>query len=555
MPTTPRLLLAAGLALLALPAAASAADSTVSPGDSDVAAKVSAAGNGDTVTFTPGIYTVNLSNANPGVTLKGQPGALINGKATTSGTPVIAFTASSGAPDVVSGLTVVNVASSGPGISGGASGLTLRDDVVVSTTGDAADFGMGPNVVGRSQLDTTFAGAAAASLRSASPADTAATLTLDSTVLSGPKSLSAGYATGSLGPGITVTGHHVTAIGSISADPSGALLPGTAIAATFTDSIIRGSRSAVAASPAGPGATVTASTRDSVADTAADAPALFVNAARLNYHLRADAPVRGLGGFTSGESATDIDGNAVPSSGPTDLGADQFVNRPPTAVLAALAAAPRQNQAVTFDASGSTDPDAGIGGGITAYHWNFGDGTTTTTTTPTTTHSYSARQAYSVTVSVTDKQGATSAPSAPDSFTVLDGIPPTITVATPQPKQRLALYRTRRRHGKTVRTTTRRSVAFLGGAADDTALSKVYLALRPVASKSGVCRWFDGKHSLKSGPCTTPLLLTPTLLGGGWRYTLPLAAKLPVGAYDLYAVAIDASGLPSATTIVGFRFR
>jgi hypothetical protein len=291
-----------------------------------------------------------------------------------------------------------------------------------------------------------------------------------------------------------------------------------------------------------------------VADTPADAAALFVNAAKLNYHLRADAPVIGKGQLTSGESATDIDGDPRSVGGVSDLGADQFVNKPPTAVLAPVTGTQRQNQPITFNASQSADPEATSGGGIAAYHWNFGDGQTATTTTPTATHAYSAKQTYNVTVSVTDKQGA-SATSAPVSFTVLDGVAPTVVVATPASHQRLALYRSRKVHGKTVRTKRRLGVTFLGGAQDDVALGRVLLALRPAATKGGTCRWFNGRSALRTGPCTAPLLLSPTLINGGWRYSLPIKAKLPVGAYDLYAVAVDASGLSSATKIVAFRFR
>ena len=59
---------------------------------------------------------------------------------------------------------------------------------------------------------------------------------------------------------------------------------------------------------------------------------------------------------------------------------------------------------VTFDATGSTDPD----GTIVQYQWNFGDGSpVTTTASPTITRTYAATGAFSVTLTVTDDRNAT----------------------------------------------------------------------------------------------------------------------------------------------------
>jgi PKD repeat protein len=54
---------------------------------------------------------------------------------------------------------------------------------------------------------------------------------------------------------------------------------------------------------------------------------------------------------------------------------------------------------VTFDGSGSSDPD----GTIVAYDWDFGDGNTGTGVSPT--HSYSSVGSYTVTLTVTDDSG------------------------------------------------------------------------------------------------------------------------------------------------------
>ncbi len=59
-------------------------------------------------------------------------------------------------------------------------------------------------------------------------------------------------------------------------------------------------------------------------------------------------------------------------------------------------------QPVTFDGTGSSDPD----GTIASYSWDFGDGATGSGATPT--HTYAAGGTYTVTLTVTDNDGASS---------------------------------------------------------------------------------------------------------------------------------------------------
>lgn len=556
MPFIARPTLLAALLALAAPVAASAATKEVSTA-ADLTAAGTSAVSGDTIHVHQGVYVANVTVSAAGVTIDADPGAiLVNDPTKTS--PTLTFSAGSGSPDVVNGLYVLNTAppasssSLGPAaIQAGDNGLTLQRSLALSYTGDALS-----STAGMSSPDRT--------------------ITVDSSMLFATgKGAAAIRATASnLLPATpagvtTIVGHHVTALGTSTvvldnsaANGAPAVLvtpasPSGNMTATFTDSILLGKRStATNTSPtsAPNTATIDTTTRNGVADDASTAAALFVNPAKGNYHLRADSPAIGQGGFTSGESATDIDGNAIPATN-SDLGADQFVNRPPTAVLGNVPQSVRQDQPVSFDASGSRDPDANIGGGIVAYHWNFGDGHTATTTTPTASHAYTVKQPYAVTVTVTDRQGA-SATSDPQGLTVIDGVPPTITVAGPRSGQKIKAYRTRRVKHRLVRTATRLPVAFFGSATDDVALGKVVLALRSASSKNFVCKWFDGKRSLKSASCGAPRVFAPgTVLNGGWRYALPLKAKLPPGAYKLYAIPVDASGLAGTASIVSFRLR
>ncbi|MDH5690975.1 MAG: PKD domain-containing protein, partial [Candidatus Bathyarchaeota archaeon] len=76
-------------------------------------------------------------------------------------------------------------------------------------------------------------------------------------------------------------------------------------------------------------------------------------------------------------------------------------NRPPVAALTTSATILDKKEIVTFDASGSYDPD----GTIVDYSWDFGDGNTATGVNVS--HSYPESGAYTVTLTVTDDDGAT----------------------------------------------------------------------------------------------------------------------------------------------------
>ena len=75
-------------------------------------------------------------------------------------------------------------------------------------------------------------------------------------------------------------------------------------------------------------------------------------------------------------------------------------NQPPVAVISAVNTADKKTL-VNFDGSGSYDPD----GTITAYDWDFGDGDTDTGMVVN--HSFQVSGTYTVTLQVTDDNGAT----------------------------------------------------------------------------------------------------------------------------------------------------
>jgi YD repeat-containing protein len=105
-------------------------------------------------------------------------------------------------------------------------------------------------------------------------------------------------------------------------------------------------------------------------------------------------------------------------------------DRPPTASFTATPNPALTNQTVSFDASGSTDPD----GTITNYKWDLdGDGTfeTNTGSNPTTSRSYAGNGPVSVKVRVTDNDGSTNDATV---ALVVNNRPPTASLtATPNP--------------------------------------------------------------------------------------------------------------------------
>jgi len=109
------------------------------------------------------------------------------------------------------------------------------------------------------------------------------------------------------------------------------------------------------------------------------------------------------GTYTVSMTVTDKDGGA--GSGQLTVTVGTAPNRPPTAAAGGPYSG-AEGAAVSFDGSGSSDPD----GDALTYAWNFGDGSTGTGVRPS--HAYADNRGYTVTLTVTDSRGASSSPSS-----------------------------------------------------------------------------------------------------------------------------------------------
>ena len=551
-------LAAAVAAALVAPAAASAATYTIKSGDgacggADLACggfaeAAAAAGVGDVFNVTAGIYP-GANFDDPGITINGQPGVLVNSTLT--------FSAPSGAVSTVSKIAVVQTAASGAGISvtGGHAGLSLSDAVVVGANDHAIHMTTGSaNKIVRTIAATGGAQTSAIQIDSDSGSGTATkSLTAESVLTSGGLAGIGATTRATLlqpaGAGaITLALRHVTAAGStngVRLDSSAAqgLLAGTgSIAATVTDSITLANAAipyngAVATGIGANTATIDATRTMLTGDKAQ----LFANAAAGNYRLRPGSPAIGQGGIEAGESPADIDGEDR-SAPPTDLGGDEFNNAPPVAKIAVKTATPRANQPVTFDGGGSTDREAGYGGGIAEYRWTFSDGKAETTAGPTVNHTFAKEGDAGAQLVVVDRQGAASAPVTVG-LKLIDGTPPTVGIVKPKNNQKIKLFTTNKKTKKRTRT----KIVFGGLSRDANGVAQVALTFEKLATtrtRSTKCYWFNPKKGIVRRSCQKPVLIAARLKKdsktGEWSYTVK--RNLTRGSYRLTAVGVDRTG-------------
>jgi hypothetical protein len=572
----------AAASIAAAPAAAHAATYTVAAGNGacggvdlacgTLADAATAAAPGDVFQVAPGEYGP-ASFTTAGITVIGTaPGVTIRGALTFTG---------SGAPAVLQRVTVIRTFGAEAAVTGnGVNGLEVRDSLVIGAIGNGIQFNNGTaNKVTRSTVFTAAPSGHAIHVASPDDSPSGKALTVDSTIVAGG---TAGIAivtgTGGLNSsagGVSLTARHVTAPAStdgILLDSSAArgLLSGVGnITATVADSIVlNGLVAKNYPGLAGIGlgantATFTSVTRTRETGTPAS---LFVNPGLFNFHLRDGSPAIDQGGFTGGESATDVDGDARP--GPvTDQGADEFTNHAPVAALAASPTSVRAGGTVTFSAAGSVDPDLSP---ITGYAFSFGDGTTATSTSPNINHTYTREGTFNAVAVVVDSRGAVSAASAPVQIRVTDGTLPTVVLSRPLSGQLIRLTRTVRRRvrrggrTRTVRRTVRNRITFTGTAGDNSGVRRVQIRLRLTArarrrarsSQSGTCAWLDPRRGLSHRRCSRPIEITARLRDGNWTYTVPsrAARRLPAGTYRISATATDNAGNARRIT-VQFRMR
>jgi hypothetical protein len=332
--------------MLAAPAAAQAATYTVKAGDgpcggADTACgglgdAATAAAPGDVFNVSPGTYGSATFSAG-GVTIAGTAaGVLIDGS--------LVFSGSTGGVSKLGTLVISTVNGSGPSVSvTGPAGLEISDSIILNPNGDGVQIHAGTaNKIVRTTVATGGQVTSAVHVLSADASTAAKALTMDSSLVVGGDagvSVNTGESgiVGSTAGDVTLALRHVTAAGSAhglvldSTKAAGALLaPGVGnIVATVTDSIIQ--NGTVATNYAG---LLTLLNKNTISETYTrtlrtfDPAAVFIDPANKKYHLKAGSPAINAGGFTPGESTTDIDGQDR-SAAPTDQGADEYVTPPP----------------------------------------------------------------------------------------------------------------------------------------------------------------------------------------------------------------------------------
>jgi PKD repeat protein len=155
-------------------------------------------------------------------------------------------------------------------------------------------------------------------------------------------------------------------------------------------------------------------------DTNADTITIKIPLSTLNAALPAGHAPIGLGTVFSGlrgSAFTAVQGNNARSDN-TRGGTVFTINSAPVAALTATPTSGFTPLAVNFNASGSSDPDAGDS--IASYQFNFGDGAVVTQSSSSVSHTYTSAGIYTASVAVTDTNGTTSSNAAQVQITVSD---------------------------------------------------------------------------------------------------------------------------------------
>ncbi|MEA2233329.1 MAG: hypothetical protein QOD83_3145 [Solirubrobacteraceae bacterium] len=592
---------AVAVVLVAPAAAHAAATYTVKPGNGscgaptdlvcgNLAEAAAAAANGDTFNLTKATYEA-AEFKKGGLTISGEPGVAINGTMT--------FSAATGGVNKLSKVALSSGTAAAPGILvKGVSSLELSDSIILSKDGHGVLITAGTkNKIVRSVIVTGGASASAVRIetkRDDPNNDLNKGLTLESTILTGGAA-GLGVRTECLAlldapaGDVNVIAHHITAAGSSNgivldaSDAARTLSAGAGnITTSLTDSIALNNKTTRYAVLGGANeAKISADTRSL---QTADEGTLFAAPTSRNYRLRPGSPAIDKGGFTSGESATDIDGD--PRPGPTtDLGADEFINAPPTAAIKVATPTPHNGKPVTFDGRGSGDREASYGGGIVKYQWNFGDGQTQETATPVVQHTYASQGTTVVQLVVVDNFGAASGvATAP--ITISDGTPPEVRITKPLANQTLKLVtvtkssETNNKGKKTTKTTRKRlKLGFAGTAKDSAGVANVVLFIEKLAApsaagqgttkakasqaaKASKCAWLDPKRGLIKRSCSRPFFILARLAKDGtWSYNISTQIKQPsAGTYRVIASGVDGTGAagnsaPAKEAIIRFTLK
>lgn len=205
----------------------------------------------------------------------------------------------------------------------------------------------------------------------------------------------------------------------------------------IVNSIVRGFSAAVLTQRSGSGsatveaydddfATATQGTGITTSSVTAADPQ-FVDPVHGDYRLSCGSPLIDSSSVTdlgSASSTTDLDRNprvvtTTTAATPTDLGAYEYQHRRPVASASAGTSVPAVGESVTFDASGSSDPDHGD---TLNYAWSFDDGAAASGVTVR--HGFATTGDHTATVTVTDPSGLASSRSVTVTVTALPAGPP-----------------------------------------------------------------------------------------------------------------------------------